>query len=154
MEKNIDNQISELSNIFHEFLVFRKYLELEKRFSNLNKFSVNEISIINMLGHNDNIILKDIIDVIKVPKSTLTGLINKLEKNNLVKRVINDSDKRSYKLELTEKGIEISKEHDEFDKFVSSEMLNSLSDYEERQEFIKLFRKAVNNEKRNAKEEK
>ncbi|ENY99739.1 MarR family winged helix-turn-helix transcriptional regulator [Clostridium thermobutyricum] len=154
MEKNIDNQISELSNIFHEFLVFRKYLELEKRFSNLNKFSVNEISIINMLGHNDNVILKDIIDVIKVPKSTLTGLINKLEKNNLVKRVINDSDKRSYKLELTEKGIEISKEHDEFDKFVSSEMLNSLSDYEERQEFIKLFRKAVNNEKRNAKEEK
>lgn len=154
MEKNIDNQISELSNIFHEFLVFRKYLELEKRFSNLNKFSVNEISIINMLGHNDNVILKDIIDVIKVPKSTLTGLINKLEKNNLVKRVINDSDKRSYKLELTEKGIEISKEHDEFDKFVSSEMLNSLSDYEERQEFIKLFGKAVNNAKRNAKEEK
>lgn len=154
MEKNIDNQISELSNIFHEFLVFRKYLELEKRFSNLNKFSVNEISIINMLGHNDNVILKDIIDIIKVPKSTLTGLINKLEKNNLVKRVINDSDKRSYKLELTEKGMEISKEHDEFDKFISSEMLNSLSDYEERQEFIKLFGKAVNNAKRNAKEEK
>ena len=154
MEKNIDNQISELSNIFHEFLVFRKYLELEKRFSNLNKFSVNEISIINMLGHNDNVILKDIIDIIKVPKSTLTGLINKLEKNNLVKRVINDSDKRSYKLELTEKGMEISKEHDEFDKFISSEMLNSLSSYEERQEFIKLFGKAVNNAKRNAKEEK
>ena len=154
MEKNIDNQISELSNIFHEFLVFKKYLELEKRFSNLNKFSVNEISIINMLGHNDNVILKDIIDIIKVPKSTLTGLINKLEKNNLVKRVINDSDKRSYKLELTEKGMEISKEHDEFDKFISSEMLNSLSSYEERQEFIKLFGKAVNNAKRNAKEEK
>ena len=154
MEKNIDNQISELSNIFHEFLVFRKYLELEKRFSNLNNFSVNEISIINMLGHNDNVILKDIIDIIKVPKSTLTGLINKLEKNNLVKRVINDSDKRSYKLELTEKGMEISKEHDEFDKFISSEMLNSLSGYEERQEFIKLFGKAVNNAKRNAKEEK
>ncbi|WP_436514118.1 MarR family winged helix-turn-helix transcriptional regulator [Clostridium thermobutyricum] len=154
MEKNIDNQISELSKIFHEFLVFKKYLELEKRFSNLNKFSVNEISIINMLGHNDNVILKDIIDVIKVPKSTLTGLINKLEKNNLVKRVINDSDKRSYKLELTEKGMEISKEHDEFDKFVSSEMLNSLSNYEERQEFIKLFGKAVSNAKCNAKEEK
>ena len=50
--------------------------------------------------------------------------------------------------------MEISKEHDEFDKFVSSEMLNSLSNYEERQEFIKLFGKAVSNAKCNAKEEK
>lgn len=154
MEKDIDNQVSELSKIFHDFLIFRNNSETEKRFSKLDGFSANEISIISIIGHNENVILKDIINAIKVPKSTLTGLINKLEKNGLVRRAINDSDKRSYKLELTEEGIEISNEHDEFDKVVSGEMLSYLSNNEERKEFIRLLGKVVNGAKHNTKEEK
>ncbi|WP_055070538.1 MarR family winged helix-turn-helix transcriptional regulator [Clostridium massiliamazoniense] len=154
MDKHSEKQVNDLSLLFHEILFLKNNLSLGKDFSNLDKFSENEISIINILGHNDNVTLKDIINVIKVPKSTLTGLINKLEKNNYVKRSINDVDKRSYKLELTEEGIKVSKEHDEFDRTVSEKVLSALNDSQDRELFIKLFGEIINNLKSEIKENK
>lgn len=154
MDEYSEKQVSDFSLLFHENLFLKNNLSLGKDFSNLDKFSENEISIINILGHNENVTLKDIIEVIKVPKSTLTGLINKLEKNNYVKRTINQVDKRSYKLELTEKGVKISKEHDEFDRSVSAKILSALDNSKERELFIELAKKIINNLKREIKENK
>lgn len=36
----------------------------------------------------------------------LTSMIDRLEKKNLIKRAISTKDRRSYKLELTEEGLE------------------------------------------------
>lgn len=152
MNNKIETQINDLSSLFHEILSLRNNLDLGRDFTELHKFSENEISIINILGHNENVTLKEIINIIKVPKSTLTGLINKLEKNNYVKRTINQVDKRSYKLELTEDGMKISKEHDDFDKIVSSKILYTLDDSNERELFINLFGKIINTLKEDTKE--
>ncbi|WP_066874499.1 MarR family winged helix-turn-helix transcriptional regulator [Clostridium mediterraneense] len=154
MHKHSEKQVNDLSLLFHEILFVKNNINLGKDFGDLHKFSENEISIINILGHNDNITLKDIINIIKVPKSTLTGLINKLEKNNYVKRTINEIDKRSYKLELTEDGMRVSKEHDDFDKTVSAKVLSALDDSKERELFIELFGKIINNLKSEIKEKK
>ena len=154
MHKYSEKQVNDLSLLFHEILFVKNNINLGKDFGDLHKFSENEISIINILGHNDNITLKDIINIIKVPKSTLTGLINKLEKNNYVKRTINEVDKRSHKLELTEEGMKISKKHDDFDKTVSAKVLSALDDSKEREVFIELFGKIINNLKTEIKEKK
>lgn len=152
MNNKIETQINDLSSLFHEILSLRNNLDLGRDFTELHKFSENEISIINILGHNENVTLKEIINIIKVPKSTLTGLINKLEKNNYVKRTINQVDKRSYKLELTEEGMKISREHDDFDKIVSSKILHTLDNSNERELFINLFGKIINTLKEDTKE--
>lgn len=147
-------QIADLSTLFHEILFLRNNLDLEQDFSELDKFSENEISVINICGHNENVNLKEIIDILKIPKSTLTGIINKLEKNSYIQRTIHESDKRSYKIVLTEKGKIISSIHEQFDKTVSNKVLCALDTSEERELFIKLFGKIINNLKKQSEERK
>lgn len=149
-----EKQVANLSLLFHEILFLRNNLNLEQDFSELDKFSENEISVMNILGYNENTTLKEILYILKIPKSTLTGIINKLEKNDYIKRTIHQSDKRSYKLILTEKGKAISKIHENFDKTVSMKVLYSLDNFEERETFIELFGKVINNLKKQSKEKK
>lgn len=76
---------------------------------------------------------KDIEEKFNIRRSTATGIINSMEKNNLIKRVTDEKDSRLKKLLLTQKALEINKDIEKklmkFDKDlkegISKEELNS-----------------------------
>ena len=80
--------------------------------------------------------------------NTLTSIINRLENKGVIVRAISSRDRRSYQLELTEKGKMIQNEHVKFEEEVYGRVMSSLDTYEERETLLKLTRKIVRNIKR------
>ena len=141
-----DEQINELDKAIH-ILIDKKNRknDMDEKYPLIQGLSTLEISIIQITYNNENIILKDIVDSLNIPKSTLTSVINRLENQDIIKREKNPNDKRSYSLILTEKGKAIKKEHDDGEKEIFEKILNSLDTPQERDKFIKLISKIAKN---------
>lgn len=141
-----DEQINELDKAIHILIdKNNRKNDMDEKYPLIQGLSTLEISIIKITYYNENIILKDIVDSLNIPKSTLTSVINRLENQDIIKREKNPNDKRSYILILTEKGKAIKKEHDDGEKEIFEKILNSLDTPQERDEFIKLISKIAKN---------
>ena len=137
-------ELQTLDNIYHDMIFISLRKESSIFFSDEFKgVTPIEIAILELVDKNPSIILKDIIKVLHLPNSTLTNAINRLEKRTLVRRVISQRDKRSFGLELTEKGELAQKEHKEGETKLYKRILNSLTD-EERKIFLKCLHKIIN----------
>jgi DNA-binding MarR family transcriptional regulator len=100
-----------------------------------------DLHTLKLVSERPNIILKEIRDELKVPHSTLTSIINRLEKHGVLRRVISSRDRRSYGLELTPKGEQLQEEHDRVDRMIATELLGTLDNESERETLIKLLSK-------------
>ena len=145
MDRKCKIQVDELNKLWHRMLVESNYEDIESKYSNIQELSTNEIAIIRIISEKEEVIIKDILEVLKLPKSTLTSIIDRLEKRNLIVRAISKRDRRSYKLELTEKGKIAQDEHIRFEEEVYGKIMISLDTYEEREELLKLIRKIAEN---------
>ena len=121
------------------------YTDIESKYPNIQGLSTNELAIIRIISEKEEVIIKDILEVLNIPKSTLTSIIDRLEKRNLIIRAISKRDRRSYKLELTEKGKIVQDEHIKFEEEVYGKIMVSLDTYEEREDLLKLIRKIIEN---------
>jgi DNA-binding MarR family transcriptional regulator len=86
-------------------------------------------------GHPDAI-LRELGAALGVPKSTLTGLIDRLEKQGLVERVIRAGDRRSFGLALTERGRKAYAVYLDYESTSWSGILRSLGSRERQAEFL------------------
>lgn len=111
-------------------------------YNNINGLTMVDLSIIQTIEEHTDIILKDICKILKIPKSTLTSAVNRLEKKNLVKRKVSQKDKREYYLELTELGSQAQCEHIMTEHTVFNQLLSGLSEVESKR-LISLFSKAL-----------
>lgn len=145
MNKEYEKQVLELSNLWHSMIIASNYRDMEKRFSRINRLSTTELSVLRIVSEKDEVILKDIVNELDVPKSTLTNVIDRLEKYKFIHRVVSEKDRRAYKLELTKEGKLAQEEHIEFEKMVYGKVIGSLDTYEEREELLKLIRKITFN---------
>lgn len=145
MDKGFKRQVNEFNALWHGMFMEANYKDIEARYPNIQVFSANELSIIRIISEKEEVIIKDIVDALNIPKSTLTSIIDKLEKNDIIVRAISKRDRRSYKLELTEKGIEVQEEHIKFEEELYGKVMSSLETYEEREAFLVLVRKIVRN---------
>lgn len=145
MDSEYKRQVEELSKVWHAMFQASDYKAIESKFPRINRLSTTEIEIIRIISEKEDIIIRDILDIVKVPKSTFTNMINRLEKCGLINRLISDKDKRSYKLELTDDGKSVQKEHIEFERTVYGKIIMSLDTFEEREELLKLMRKIADN---------
>jgi len=145
MDKKCKGQVDELNKLWHRMLVESNYEDIESKYSNIQELSTNEIAIIRIISEKEEVIIKDILEVLKLPKSTLTSIIDRLEKRNLIVRAISKRDRRSYKLELTEEGKIAQDEHIKFEEEVYGKIMISLDTSEEREELLKLIRKIAEN---------
>ena len=100
-----------------------------------------DLHTVKLVSERPNIILKEIRDELKVPHSTLTSIINRLEKHGVLRRVISSRDRRSYGLELTPKGKQLQEEHDRVDRMIATKLLGTLDNERERETLIKLLSK-------------
>lgn len=101
-----------------------------------------ELHVLLLVQTQPDIVLGEIRERLGVPNSTLTGVIDRMEKRGLVERTISARDRRSYGLKLTDKGKEIRREHDRVLLMISSKILATL-DEDEKMTFIKLLTKVA-----------
>lgn len=142
MESN--NNYSELLNdLWHKMINIANQSHLKKDYPRIQGLGHLEIGVINIVSHKPDIIFREICDELNMPKSSLTNVIDKLEKRNYVKRIISKRDKRSFSLELTVEGNLAQKEHLQFESFIFNKMMNALDTDEEKQLLIHLIGKIV-----------
>lgn len=67
--------------------------------------SKNEVLIFWLLYQRDEVNMTEIAEYIHVPLNTATGIINRMEKNELIVRTRSKEDKRVVLIELSEKGM-------------------------------------------------
>lgn len=142
MNSGYEKQVAELSKLWHGMLIASDYKNIEQKFSRIQGLSTTEIAVLSLVAQNEEIILKEIVMKLDIPKSTLTNIINRLEKREFINRVISNRDRRSCGLKLTEEGNLAQKEHIEFEKTVYGKIIMALNN-EEREELLELMRKIV-----------
>ncbi|WP_167958025.1 MarR family winged helix-turn-helix transcriptional regulator [Anaerosporobacter faecicola] len=86
--------------------------------------------------------LKDYLKCLAIPNSTLTNMINRLEKKEFLIRTIDKTDLRSFGLELTAHGKCSIQEHFKQEELLFEQMLQPLSDSEQ-SAFLALFTKLI-----------
>ena len=138
----MDEQLKEFLSLWHRMLKIEKNLNLEQKYPNFVGLTTNEISVIDIVSKNPQVILKDIGTILELPKSTLTNMINRLEKKGYLFRIIAKQDLRSYGLELTEKGVLAQKEHIEYETMFLGKIMSSLN-MQDRQQLIELMKKMI-----------
>ena len=106
---------TELSELMHEIMNQNKKIIQCGDYSNLLSLCEQDITILVMLKKHENLTAKELSDHLKAPKTTIVTAISRLVKRGYITRVQNAKDRREMHLLLTEKGVKLNKEHDEFE---------------------------------------
>ena len=88
MDEDLNKQIDEFSEVVHGFVCKTYTDEFKDKYHFTSDVSLFEMSIINKIYENDNVIIKDIQESFKIPKSTLTSTIDRLEKKDILKSIV------------------------------------------------------------------
>lgn len=135
-DETFERQIDVVNAALHRiFFTARQPEGLSERLQQVN---FQDMHVMTFAHEHPDAILKDIKEQMQLPQSTLTSIVNKLEKLGLLRRVINRRDLRSYSLELTEAGHSLREEHRRSDRAQVAHMLERL-DPDERQQFTDLL---------------
>jgi DNA-binding MarR family transcriptional regulator len=132
-----DNSATILTEIWNELLLSKS---IEVCTEKLQGIGLLEMKVLKMIYFNPEYKIKDFIDQLGIPNSTLTNVINRLVKKDLVNRKIDHTDLRSFGLELTSNGKEAIQEHLTAETSIFEGVLSRL-DKDERDEFVKVMRK-------------
>ena len=141
----LTTQTNKFNKIFHELWKITSLKEYNEKLSLITKLSDYEIATIRIISEKTNVIIKDIVNELEIPKSSLTSIINSLEDKGLIERQINKEDKRSYKLVLSPDGEKIQCVHSELELTYFTLILKCLDTESERDCFINLLEKIKNN---------
>ena len=85
----------------------------------IDAFSGEQGKILFVLWQKDKITQKELASEIGLAKNTITAMLEKMEKNNLIKRITDENDKRKSLVILTDYANSLKKSFDE----ISDEML-------------------------------
>ncbi|NLT12034.1 MAG: MarR family transcriptional regulator [Clostridiaceae bacterium] len=106
--------------------------------SRLLRLSDSEVDIMWMMNLSDSLVVGDISKRLELPKSTVTGLVARLESRGYIERRINPQDLRTFSLFLTEQGKALVSEYDDFEKALFHRLMAPLTHKESRL-FLKLL---------------
>lgn len=138
-EKHKVQQASELRSLWNTLLL---NFDIEICTEELKGCSLIDLKILKLLYEDSNIKIKDMINILKAPNSTMTNALNRLTKKGLLERKIDTKDLRSFELALTVIGKTSVEKHIAIENDLFKELLQDLED-EESAEFIRLFKKIV-----------
>ena len=136
----LHTQIEQIDKAFHAFWRGIMLGGAKSASNTLKGLGFIDMQLINIAYQRPDAILKEIRDYLKVPQTTLSSVIARLEKAGFLKRIINHRDLRSFSLEITEKGKEVLGEHKNND-YKQAKSILLLLDEEERDVFVKLMTK-------------
>lgn len=134
--------IKRLDELYH--LLLRQSLSSETNIpKEIKDLSPLDISVVNIVASNPDIIIKEIAGNLNIPNSTLTSSLNRLEKKGIANRTISSRDRRSFGLILTDKGLKVQQIHLEFERAFFERILTKLDTHEERTLLLDLIKKIV-----------
>ncbi len=135
-----NQKIEKLRMLWTQILISGKLTVCSDELKDANILDVN---ILRTLFDNPNVIPKELAGLFKIPNSTLTNAINRLEKKGLLQRQLNTNDLRSLRLVLTVKGIQAISKHRDAESELIGNILSVLS-AEESDTLVAIFDKMVN----------
>ncbi|MDY6968564.1 MAG: MarR family winged helix-turn-helix transcriptional regulator [Spirochaetota bacterium] len=111
----------------------------------LENMNPGDMFLLKLVLDQPDIIIKDILEKTGIPGSTLTSSINRLESSGYIRRIINQRDRRSFGLELTNKGKKLHNRHERVEQEVALEALSALDNDDERETLVELLSKINEN---------
>ena len=121
-----EETVNRMTSIIVEFC--ERFYGWEASVAKLGKLSAPQLRTICVIGRNENIRMKDIADRMELTTGTVTVMIDRLQQMGLVERRRNESDRRSYKILLSEKGSRYFDEHRKRQRELVRKLANKLSD--------------------------
>lgn len=136
----MENSLEQLlKTIIHTFDSMEEEM---KGKSDMVELTSRQIFCIEQIKSLKNPNLSELAEVMRIAKPSMTVMINRLEKNQLVEKVQSDSDRRTAHLHLTEKGEKAAVLHEELHAKISDILVSDLTDSEQ-EILIVLLNKAV-----------
>lgn len=132
--KKIDEITALLKNI-----TFKHFKDSFKEFRKLG-IHPGQVMIIKMIDEKKGTKQKELVNVTKREKATITKALQRLEKRDFIKRINEDTDKRSTTIFLTAKGIKLKKSINNLKSEQMSWIENVLSE-EDLDNFLKILNK-------------
>jgi DNA-binding MarR family transcriptional regulator len=90
----------------------------------------HHFEIISLLAENGTMHSSEIGEKLQIGKAQMTQLINRLVNLNIVERIIDETDRRTYNISLKEEAIKLLKEHRQTTILAVEEIMSSLSNEE------------------------
>ena len=132
----------QLDNSLHNITrVFKNQFESQSDAINNKKLNAADLELLDLLDKYPGISVKDAIEHLNAPNSTMTSLLNRLEKDGILKRQIHAEDKRTFILNLTKKGQEFVQKRKAEKQYYYYYLLQQLDTDQERMEFMRLLDK-------------
>lgn len=138
MAEGMGHRVAGLTH-FIEFLSGR-FKETEGVFASRLEVSERELALLRTLAAEGPMITKALGGRFRVPVSTMTGLVDRMEKKGLVRRVPGRRDRRSIELELTPAGSLALREHGRGIEAIARGMLEALPERDQ-QALIAILRR-------------
>ena len=126
-----------------DFIVFlsEKVKNSTQDFEGLSKTSQQELLILHILSRHSSLRVKDIAHQLSdVSHSTLTRMLDRLEENGCIERILNRDDRRSFLIKLAQNGQELVNSHNQLMGTMAQTMLEALTPTE-RLMLIELYAK-------------
>lgn len=133
--------LDKLSEIHHKLYYKMIRSKYEDAFPMIKGLSSLEMGILGVLADFPGASLKEICERLVLPKSTLTSAVNRLVNRDYVSRVVNEADRRSFNLVLTEAGSLAQHEHIAAEHTLYAKILTALGSGEDAARLIDLLEK-------------
>ena len=129
-ENKLFQQIEAVNKAFHQIWFSVMFNRPDYKSEEIQKLSFMEMHLIGMAYDHPDMILKEIREYLRIPQTTLSSIIAKLEKQDILRRVINPRDMRSFSLKVTNLGRKIWDTHKEHDHKQAREAVLTLDEHD------------------------
>jgi DNA-binding MarR family transcriptional regulator len=119
---------------------FNRLTSWESSIIEAGHLKISEAHAIEILGHHGRMNMKELAGKLGVTTGTTTITVDNLERSGFAERIRAENDRRSYIIELTERGNEAFLEHHRHHLNLAKEIFSILGK-EETLEFVKTLRK-------------
>ena len=110
--------------------------------TNLKNCSFLHMQTLNYIKNKNNVAMREVADFLHITPPSTTSLVNALVKDSLVKRIIDEHDRRTIKLQITPAGINLLKNRFKVMVVEVEKGVNSLSE-NEKKNFIVILNKII-----------
>ena len=138
-----EKDIEAISRIHHEIYYKMLHENFEDRFPKIKGLTPLEMGVLGALSEKPGAMLREIAERLAVAKSTLTSVVDRLERRGYVHRAISPRDRRSFELILTEDGKCAQREHIASEHTIYRKMAGALDSPEEVSDLIRLLAKVA-----------
>jgi len=136
MQKNLE-QI--LDTILHSSEIIEDEL---KRDSALKSLTQRQLFCLELIKKMQNPSLSELAEQMRIAKASISVMIDRMEKNDFIKKIASDSDRRSAHIHLTNKGEKAAELHTEVHREIARLLTSDMTD-SEKEILIVLLNKSV-----------